>query len=95
MLIDASYFTAGPRQIYNATLGSGTTKENAVIEQYITEYQEDFLWRVLGQKAGESVQEYLHNLDKCFQIFIIFSFLSVSVRFKHSFTGLFKITVGN
>ncbi len=64
MLIDATYFTAGPRQIYNATLGSGTTKENAVIEQYITEYQEEFLCRVLGQKAGESVQEYLHNLDK-------------------------------
>ena len=64
MLIDATYFTAGPRQIYNATLGSGTTKENAVIEQYITEYQEEFLCRVLGQKAGESVQEYLHNLNK-------------------------------
>ncbi len=48
MLIDVSYFTAGPRQIYNATFGKGgTPKENAVIEQYIAEYQEEFLCRVL------------------------------------------------
>lgn len=63
MLIDASYFTAGPRQILNATLGSGTTTANAAIEQYIAEYQEEFLCRVLGDEVGQSVQEYLDNLD--------------------------------
>ncbi len=63
MLIDVSYFTAGPRQILNATLGKGTSKENAVIEQYITEYQEEFLCRALGEKAGEAVQSYLRELD--------------------------------
>ena len=63
MLIDVSYFTAGPRQIYNATLGKGTPKENAVIEQYITEYQEEFLCRVLGDEVGAAVQKYLAELD--------------------------------
>lgn len=63
MLIDVSYFTAGPRQILNATLGKGTPKENAVIEQYITEYQGSFLCRVLGDEVGQSVQKYLDDLD--------------------------------
>lgn len=63
MLIDVSYFTAGPRQILNATLGKGTSKENAVIEQYIAEYQEEFLCRVLGQNVGEAMQSYLDKLD--------------------------------
>lgn len=64
MLIDVSYFTAGPRQILNAALGKGTTKENAVIEQYISEYQEEFLCRVLGDEVGAAVQKYLDDLDK-------------------------------
>ncbi|MCM1093788.1 MAG: hypothetical protein NC421_07530 [Lachnospiraceae bacterium] len=63
MLIDVSYFTAGPRQILNATLGKGTPKENAVIEQYIAEYQEEFLSRVLGEDAGDAMQKYLDDLD--------------------------------
>mgnify|MGYP004500939209 CR=1 FL=1 len=63
MLIDVSYFTAGPRQILNATLGKGTTKENAVIEQYISEYQEEFLCRALGVKVGAAVQSYLDDFD--------------------------------
>lgn len=63
MLIDVSYFTAGPRQILNATLGKGTTRENAVIEQYIAEYQEEFLCRVLGDKVGAAMQSYLCELD--------------------------------
>lgn len=63
MLIDVSYFTAGPREILNATLGKGTTKENAVIENYIAEYQEEFLCRVLGEEVGKSVQKYLDDLD--------------------------------
>lgn len=63
MLIDVSYFTAGPREILNATLGKGTTKENVVIENYIAEYQEEFLRRVLGDEVGQSVQNYLDDLD--------------------------------
>lgn len=63
MLIDASYFTAGPRQILNATLGKGTTKENAVIEQYIAEYQGEFLCRMLGGEVGAAVNSYLETLD--------------------------------
>ncbi|MCF0219327.1 MAG: hypothetical protein HUK14_06055 [Muribaculaceae bacterium] len=64
MLIDVSYFTAGPRQILNATLGKGTTKENALIEQYILEYQEEFLHHVLGNDVGETMQAYLVKLDE-------------------------------
>lgn len=63
MLIDVSYFTAGPRQILNATLGKGTPKENIVIEQYIAEYQEEFLCRVLGSNVGNAVHEYLDDLE--------------------------------
>ena len=63
MLIDVSYFTAGPRQILNATIGKGTPKESAVIEQYIAEYQEEFLCRVLGDEVGQVVQKYLDDLD--------------------------------
>ena len=63
MLIDVSYFTAGPRQIYNATFGKGTPKENAVIEQYIAEYREEFLCRVLGDEVGTALQKYLDDLD--------------------------------
>lgn len=63
MLIDVSYFTAGPRQIYNATFGKGTPKENSVIEQYIAEYQEEFLCRVLGDEVGTALQKYLDDLD--------------------------------
>lgn len=67
MLIDVSYFTAGPRQILNATLGKGTSKENAVIEQYISEYQEEFLCRALGEDVGLSMQKYLYNLDNYYE----------------------------
>lgn len=63
MLIDVSYFTAGPRQILNATLGKGTSKENAVIEQYIAEYQEEFLCRVVGRSVGKTIHSYLDKLD--------------------------------
>lgn len=63
MLIDVSYFTAGPRQIFNATLGKGTSKENAVIEQYIADYQEEFLCRAVGKAVGTTVNNYLDNLD--------------------------------
>lgn len=63
MLIDASYFAAGPRQIRNATLGKGTTEERAVIEQYIADYQREFLCRAVGGRAGDAVQSYLHDLD--------------------------------
>lgn len=59
MLIDVSYFINGPRRILNSTLGKGTPMENAVIEQYIADYQDEFLSRVLGDKVGEVMLSYL------------------------------------
>lgn len=61
MLIDVSYFTAGPRQILNATLGKGTTKENAVIEQYIAESQWEFLRGAVGEEAAAELLTHLEG----------------------------------
>ena len=61
MLIDVSYFTAGPRQILNSALGNGTSKEDCVIGQYIESYQSEFLLRALGKKVGTDVLRYLDD----------------------------------
>lgn len=62
MLIDTSYFTAGPRKVFNATLGKGTTMEDALIGQYVSEYQADFLESALGVASG-AVSDYLETRD--------------------------------
>lgn len=68
MLIDCSYFTKGPRHIYNATLGK-TIDSNAIqvrnaIEAYIAEYQQEYLLNVLGGTLGNKVNAYLVCLDE-------------------------------
>lgn len=70
MLIDCSYFTAGPRHIQNATLGTeGLLNQDALyvkeaIEAYIGSLQEEFLIEALGHSAGSRVNAYLVCLDE-------------------------------
>ena len=69
MLIDCSYFTAGPRHIQNASLGNNVLSPdgraaNAAIEAYIAEYQESFLVDALGERLGNKVNSYLVCVDE-------------------------------
>lgn len=68
MLIDCSYFTAGPRHIQNASLGKIPNADavivNEAIEEYIASYQERFLTRVLGATLGNKINAYLVCLDE-------------------------------
>lgn len=68
MLIDCSYFTKGPRQIQNATLGRSALDPNGrevarYIEGYVSSYQHDFLRAMLGEEAGDSVDAYLSSRE--------------------------------
>lgn len=68
MLIDCSYFTKGPRQVYNATLGAmpnaNGVEVNAKISSYIEEHQEHYLKRMLGDRLGNKVHSYLVCVDE-------------------------------
>lgn len=68
MLIDCSYFTKGSRRILNASMGTmpnpNATEVNEAIEAYISEYQERFLCRMLGNVNGNKVHTYLVCLDE-------------------------------
>lgn len=69
MLIDCSYFAAGPRHIQNASLGNNALSPdgravNAAIEAYIAEYQEEFLVNALGERLGNKVNAYLICVDE-------------------------------
>lgn len=65
MLIDASYFSHGARQIRNSTLGTfpipnqGVSEVSEVVEAYIDENQERFLTSMLGRTLGNKVHTYL------------------------------------
>lgn len=66
MLIDSSYFTSGPRQIQNATLGGITPNIREVakaIDGYISFYQSEFLTKMLGDRFGSEIQLYLAEQD--------------------------------
>lgn len=66
MLIDCTYFTAGPRHILNATLGSISPNANEVcsaIEAYIARWQKPFLVGVLGKEVGKQALDYIKSLD--------------------------------
>ena len=56
MLIDCSYFTKSPRYIQNAASGvmpnTNSVAVNRDIENYIAEYQEEFLVSMLGECLG-------------------------------------------
>jgi hypothetical protein len=68
MLIDVSYFTAGPRHILNASLGimpnPNAQEVNAAIEDYISYYQEGYLREMLGEALGNKVNAYLVCKDE-------------------------------
>lgn len=68
MLIDVSYFLAGPRHIANATLAELPSPEsiavNDTIMAYIKEFQPLFLSSVLGSKLSQEVTDYLNLLEQ-------------------------------
>lgn len=68
MLIDCAYFTKGPRHILNATLGTlpnvNSREVNEAIEAYISEYQEEYLVKVLGSERGNKVNAYIVCLNE-------------------------------
>ncbi len=68
MLIDCSYFTAGPRHIQNATLGRmpnpNAEEVNAAIKAYIARYQRKFLNGVVGANLSRAIISYLEKMDK-------------------------------
>lgn len=68
MLIDCSYFTKGSRHIQNATIGTvpnpNAVEVNAAIGAYIRENQERFLVRMLGERFGSRMNEYLVRLEE-------------------------------
>lgn len=68
MLIDCSYFTKGPRQILNASMGTmpnpNAVEVNKAIEAYIAEHQERYLTRMLGAAHGNKVNAYLVCLEE-------------------------------
>ena len=66
MLIDCTYFTAGPRHILNATLGTLNPNANDVcsaIEAYIAKWQKPFIFGVLGKEVGKQALGYIKSLD--------------------------------
>ena len=73
MLIDHTYFAQGTRQIRSASLGTvspagaiTTPAEMEVcrfIDEYIAEYQEEYLKGMLGDETGNKVNAYLVCLD--------------------------------
>ncbi|MCD8386279.1 MAG: hypothetical protein LUD17_05235 [Bacteroidales bacterium] len=64
MLINVTYFTAGPRHILNATCGTQSTEVNAAIMAYVDALQFPFLCEMLGEEAGAEVEEYLRRVDE-------------------------------
>lgn len=68
MLIDCSYFTAGPRHIQNVSTGklpnANAIEVNEAVTAFICEHQERFLTRMLGRAVGNRVNAYLVCLDE-------------------------------
>ncbi|WP_300700994.1 hypothetical protein [Bacteroides sp.] len=67
MLIDVSYFLAGPRHIANASMGKLPSQDsiavNDTIMEYVKEYQPLFLSSMLGYKLSKEVADYLELLE--------------------------------
>lgn len=95
MLIGCSYFTAGPRQILNVSLGNNVLSPdgraaNAAVEAYIAEYQEEFLYQALGQRFDVSTEAYAtvcEKLKDAFADYVFFHFLRDSGT-QATLTGL-------
>lgn len=66
MLIDSSWFTQGPRHIQNANAGNTVNLDsmdvNDAIEAYITEYQDQFLYEMVGPEMAAKGEDYLDKL---------------------------------
>lgn len=67
MLVDVSYFTAGPRQIRNATTAKMPTTEglsaNNAIKGYIRSLQRQFLNDVVGLTLAGQITDYLEMME--------------------------------
>lgn len=68
MLIDVSYFTSGPRQIFNATAkalpNQNQLSVNITIMGYVKHYQLAFLCEMLGDALAVRLDDYLNNKDR-------------------------------
>lgn len=66
MLIDSSWFTQGSRHIQNANAGNTVNLDsmdvNDAIEAYITEYQDQFLYEMVGPEMAAKGEDYLDKL---------------------------------
>ena len=64
MLIDVSYFTAGPRHILNAAVGTQSTEVNDAISNWIATLQPTFLHDMCGEEIGDELGEYLAQQEE-------------------------------
>lgn len=66
MLIDSSWFTQGPRHIQNANAGNTVNLDSMdvsdAIEAYITEYQDQFLYEMVGPEMAVKGEDFLDKL---------------------------------
>lgn len=66
MLIDSSWFTQGSRHIQNANAGNSVNLDsmdvNDAIEAYVTEYQDQFLYEMVGPDIAAKGEDYLDRL---------------------------------
>lgn len=110
MLIDPSYFAAGRRQILNASLGKGTTREGAAIEGYISDLQLDFLEQAVGHECAarafrwllcpgfgpdsDALRDLCHRLSEPFADYVFFHIIGDSGQ-QATVTGMVKLKCAN
>lgn len=85
MLINVSYFTAGPRMIANATCGTESSQVNDYILGFIADLQLPFLVELLGDEVGNEVHGYLCELDEDPDAERIGELDELCKRLRHSF----------
>lgn len=64
MLIDVSYFIAGPRHVLNATLGSKANEVNVAVENIIAYHQPTFLCELFGEQFGRRLNAYFDSAEE-------------------------------
>lgn len=68
MLIDVSYFTAGPRHILNASTASTPSQDSLSVNQaimgYVKHYQLAFLCEMLGDDIAVAINRYLAEKEQ-------------------------------
>lgn len=102
MLIDSSWFTQGPRHIQNANAGNTVNLDsmdvNDAIEAYITEYQDQFLYEMVGPEMASKGEDYLdklgdkakHMLCESFADYVFFLILC-DANTQSKITGLVQL----